>query len=311
MQTNPFNVPILFLIFNRPDKTKIVFNRIKELKPKYLFISADGPRPDKINEKGNCALARSIINEIDWPCELKTNFSDTNLGCKKGVSSGINWFFSNVEEGIILEDDCLPDISFFNFCAVLLEKYRYDTRIMHIGGVNFQGGKVRGEASYYFSKINHVWGWATWKRALDKFDVNISSFKNLIDEDYLRNIFPGKGEQKYWQKHYNSVYSNRIDTWDYQWHYTIMINNGLSIIPNINLVSNIGFGKEATHVVQDFHSVANIRLEKIDSIVHPLFVIPNYEADIYTFNRYYSPNKLIKLKIWLYLLLRKLARLKQ
>jgi hypothetical protein len=305
MSTNPFNVPILFLIFNRPDTTKIVFNRIKELKPACLFISADGPRPDKINEKENCTLARSIINDIDWPCEIKTNFSDSNLGCKKGVSSGINWFFSNVEEGIILEDDCLPDISFFNFCRVLLEKYRHDTRIMHIGGVNLQDGKVRGKASYYFSKINHVWGWATWKRAWDKFDVNISSFKYLLDEDYLGNLFPDKTVKKYWQKRYNSVYSNKVDTWDHQWHYTTMINNGLSIIPNINLVSNIGFGKEATHTIQGFHPLSNINVKSINNIIHPSFIIPNYTADTYSFKKYFNPNKLIKLKLWLYLFLKK------
>lgn len=304
MSQNSFNVPILFLIFNRPESTKLIFNRIKELRPKYLFVSADGARLDKINEQQSCNLARSVINEIDWDCELKTNFSHSNLGCKKGVSSGINWFFQNVEEGIILEDDCLPDISFFHFCEVLLGKYRHDTRIMHIGGVNFQDDKIRGKGSYYFSKINHIWGWATWKRAWDQYDVSISSFRSMVQGETFRNIFSNKKEQKFWLKIFSLTYSNLKDTWDYQWHYTVLINNGLAIIPNKNLITNIGFGVEATHTRQNYHPLANRPAHKINEIIHPLFVVPDFLADRYTFKKYISINKLTKLKLWLYLLLR-------
>jgi hypothetical protein len=290
-----FNTPILFLIFNRPNTTKIVFSKIKELKPKYLFVSADGARPDKPNEKEKCNLARSVIDDIDWDCELKTNFSDVNLGCKNAVSSAITWFFQNVNEGIILEDDCLPDISFFHFCESLLEKYRNDNRIMHIGGVNFQDGAKRGDGSYYFSKISHVWGWATWKRAWDKYDVNITNLPEFVKQNAIANVYPNTKMQKYFLIDFNLVYKHQKDTWDFQWTFTLAVNNGLAIIPNKNLVSNIGFGADATHTVLKSDSASNRPFDKIDTLVDPLFVIPNFKADLYTFKKYMKVSKFKKI----------------
>jgi hypothetical protein len=189
MTNTPFATPILFLIFNRPDTTDKVFEKIREIQPRQLFISADGPRPDRKDEREKCEEARKVIQKIDWKCELKTNFSEKNLGCRVGVSSGIDWFFSQVSKGIILEDDCLPDASFFNFCKVLLEYYRNDERIMHIGGINVQDGRMRGTASYYFSKISHIWGWATWKRAWEKYDVNIRTYPQLLEQDMFSTVY--------------------------------------------------------------------------------------------------------------------------
>ena len=159
-----FNTPILFIIFNRPDTAKKVFKKIQKIEPKQLFIAADGPRKNKPEDVELCKQTREILNGINWDCELITLLREENVGCKKGPADAISWFFEHVEEGIILEDDCLPSDSFFPFCEELLEKYRYDTRIMHIGG-SIQLPDYENPDSYYFSRLSHVWGWATWKRA--------------------------------------------------------------------------------------------------------------------------------------------------
>jgi hypothetical protein len=290
-----FTTPILFLIFNRPDTTKKVFGQIRAIKPKYLFISADGPRENIKYERNNCEAARKIVSEIDWNCELKTNFLDVNQGCKIGVSSGINWFFNQVSEGIVLEDDCFPDLSFFSFCQILLEHYRDNEKIMHIGGINFQDGKIRGTGSYYFSKLNHIWGWASWKRAWNKYDVNISLYPKLIKEDRFSDLFPNPEVRRYWQKNFDLIYAKKKDTWDVQWQFAMTINDGLAIYPNVNLISNIGFDTGATHTVDTFHPLANIRAGHIEVISHPAAIDPDARADMYTFRKYLSPNRLVKL----------------
>lgn len=294
MDKNYFNTPVLFLIFNRPDTTQQVFDRIKEIKPAKLFVSADGPREGK-NEDSKCEVARDIVKQVNWECDVKTNFSEKNLGCKKAVSSGINWFFQNVDEGIILEDDCLPDLSFFSFCSQMLEKYRADDRVMHIGGTNFQDGIQRGTGSYYFSRLVHVWGWATWKRAWEKYDVEIKFFENFVKLGCIKEIFTDKKQQDFWLKTFELVYSNKKDTWDFQWMFTVMVNNGISIIPNENLVSNLGFGENATHTTLSGSPAANIKTGAIDKFVSSEFMIPNRTADDYTFRRYIAPGKLNKL----------------
>jgi hypothetical protein len=295
MQTKPFATPILFLIFNRPDTTEKVFQQIRKIRPKQFFISADGPRQHKRGEDRLCAETQKIVEKVDWKCELQTSFSKKNLGCRIGVSSGIDWFFSHVAEGIILEDDCLPDISFFHFCKVLLKYYRNDERVMHIGGVNFQDGIVRGAGNYYFSKLNHIWGWATWKRAWDKYDVNISTYPQLLEQNLLSSICEEPSMRKYWQKKFGLVYKKEVDTWDYQWQYALYIHNGLAILPNHNLVSNIGFDVHATHTIDNFHTLANRSTACIDTVIHPPFIVPDYLADAYTFKKYLNPNKLLKL----------------
>jgi hypothetical protein len=295
MTNKPFVTPILFLIFNRPDTTNKVFENIREIQPRQLFISADGPRPNKTNERQQCDEARKIIQRIDWECELKTNISEINLGCRVGVSSGIHWFFSNVSEGIILEDDCLPDISFFHFCENLLQFYRNDERIMHIGGFNYQDNMMRGTGSYYFSRLSHVWGWATWKRAWDMYDVDIHSYPQLLELRLLSSVFSDPTMRRYLQKNIELVYKKKKDTWDVQWQYTVSINNGLTIIPNRNLVSNIGFDLQATHTIDDFHPLANRPTSSMEKISHPSFMVPDCCADHYTMKKYDNPNKIKKL----------------
>jgi len=279
---SPLTTPVLFLIFNRPDTTHKVFNAIRQAKPKQLFVAADGPRPDKEGEIEKCQKARQIATSVNWDCEVKTLFRDRNLGCKIAVSSAIDWFFENIEEGIILEDDCLPSQSFFWFCQELLEYYRSDTRIMMVSGDNFQFGNIRGEGSYYFSKYAHIWGWATWRRAWKHYDVNMKNFKDFLKSNQVINIFSIKQQQKYWMNVFQKVYNNEINTWDYQWAYTCFINNGLCIMPNVNLVSNIGFSKEALHTKDGDSIFSKMEAKEITEVIHPEFVLADQEADLLT-----------------------------
>jgi hypothetical protein len=296
MTTQSFDTPILFLIFNRPDTTEKVFQRIRDIQPRRLFVSADGPRQHKKDEDRLCAETRKIVDKVDWKCELQINFLKINLGCRVGVSSGIDWFFRHVSEGIILEDDCVPDISFFRFCETLLESYRNDERVMHINGSNFQDGNVRGIGSYYFSKLSHVWGWATWKRAWDKYDVNISTYPQILEEKLLSALWPEPSMRRYWRKNIELVYTKIKDTWDIQWQYTISLNKGLVITPNHSLISNIGFDRNATHTIDDFHSLANRPTSSIVLINHPASIVPDLYADRYSFRKYMNPNKFKK--VW-------------
>lgn len=295
MDKQLLSTPVLFIIFNRPETTARVFEQIRAVKPARLFISADGPRRQKTGEAGRCMQARAIIKQVDWNCDLQTHFSETNLGCKMGVSSAITWFFEHVEEGIILEDDCFPDISFFSFCEALLDRYRNDQRVMHINGINFQDGRTRGDGTFYFSILSNVWGWATWKRAWDRYDVNVHSFPKLKDGNFIVSLFSESSMQQFWMKKFELAYNKGVDTWDIQWQYAMSTNNGLAIVPNKNLVSNIGFTSDATHTKDGFDSLANRTTERIDSLIPPMFVVPDPFADHYTFHKYMNPNKYKKL----------------
>lgn len=281
-----FRTPILFLIFNRPDTTIAVFNEIKKIKPTKLYIAADGPRQDNANDKINCLEARNIIeNQIDWDCQVKKLFRNENLGCKIAVSSAVNWFFENEEEGIIIEDDCLPGVSFFEFCRELLEYYRNDNRIMMISGDNFQSNNKLDKNSYSFVRYSYIWGWATWRRAWKYYDVNISKFPAFKDNTERKNVFQTRDEKEYWLSIFQNVYEGKIDTWDYQWSYALFWQNGISIIPNVNLVSNIGFGQSGTHTSLTNNPLANLKTFEIGKIVHPRLLIVNYDSDEFTFNQ--------------------------
>ncbi|MCX6186040.1 MAG: hypothetical protein NTU43_03455 [Bacteroidetes bacterium] len=292
----PLQSPVLFLIFNRPDKTKQVFEAIRQAQPAKLFVAADGPRVDKKNEKELCEQTRDVIKQVNWPCEVKTLYRTENLGCKIAVSSAINWFFENVEEGIILEDDCLPNQSFFSFCQDMLTHYRDDERIMHIGGSNFQDGRIRGDGSYYFSMYNHIWGWATWRRAWKYYDIEMSNYTSFNQGNKINTIFNLPKERKYWKKIFYKVKENKINTWDYQWTFSIWINNGLSILPNFNLIKNIGFDSDGTHTNGGgniFSSMIAFEIE--NKLIHPKIIMKDSEADTFAFNHFFYPsiNKII------------------
>lgn len=264
-----FNTPILFLVFNRPNTTARVFELFKKIQPARLYLAADGPREDIPGEKEKTDTVKQIVlYGIDWECEVKTLFRNENLGCGKAVSQAIDWFFENVEEGIILEDDTLPDLSFFNYCETLLEVYRNNDQIMHISGCYFFNSYeslLPNCPSYYFSKHIHVWGWATWKRAWEKYSFSMKKI-NIRNSD-LNNYY-GKYSQ-FWSKVYLETYEGKIDTWDYQWMHTVYLNNGIAINPTSNLIQNIGFGVDATHT-KDSNSIYNsIPTDTIHEIIHP------------------------------------------
>lgn len=283
------NTPVAFLIFNRPNTTLRVFEEIRRARPSKLLVVADGARVDRPDEADKCLAVRAIIDSVDWPCEVLKNYSDVNLGCKTRISSGLDWVFEQVEEAIILEDDCLPHPSFFRFCEELLSRYRYDERIMQISGCNFQCGGQQYEASYYFSKHVHIWGWASWRRAWNHYDVKISSLPSFLNQNQIRNIWPDRKMHKLWLNCFKSTYNGAIDTWDYQWIYTIWSQNGLTVLPTVNLISNLGFGDEATHTKHE-SNMSNRSTYEISAVTHPEFILQNVAADNCTFNNFiYKP----------------------
>ncbi len=295
-----FDTPILFLIFNRLDTTAKVFEVIKKIKPTKLFLASDGPRNEA--ERDLVKKVRLTVESgVNWPCEVKILYREKNLGCKKAVSQAIDWFFSQVEEGIILEDDCLPNQSFFRFVQELLAVYRDDNRIMQISGSNFQMGNKRGEASYYFSVFNHIWGWATWRRAWLMFDLNMNKFPNFKSNNSINQIFNSKSERLYWLNIMEEMYDNKINTWDYAWTFACWQNNGLTCLPNRNLVTNIGFNAQATHGIYHQKNVANVPLSSMDfPLVHPLTVVRDKRADHFTNLHHYHISLLsYHLKKWL------------
>jgi len=286
---NSFSTPILFLIFNRKDVTQRVFDQIKKAKPKYLYVAADGPRPENDADQINCAETREIVNQIDWDCELKTLFRENNLGCGPAVVSAIDWFFKNIEQGIVLEDDCYPDLSFFDYCEELLEKYRYTGNVKFIGGNNFQNGNLRGEGSYYFSRYPTSWGWASWRRSWELFNHDITEAEQNIAAGKLDSIFNSKQEKKHWQKSLKMASQDTKGIWDFHFYYALWKSNGYCITPNKNLVINLGFFDGGTHYFLKDSTKTNPRCEEISTpLLHPKDIAINKEADKYTFNHFYS-----------------------
>lgn len=283
---NQLDTPVIFIIFNRPDLTQKVFSTIKDVKPRKLFVIADGARHHEEIEK--CQKTRQIIDQVDWDCEVYKNFSEINLTSPIRCSSGISWAFDHVEQAIILEDDCLPCQSFFYFCEELLNYYSNDARVMHISGNNFQYGQSRTPYSYYFSQYNHNWGWATWKRAWTYFDLKMESLEQVFQEDLFNFIFDDKYEKEYWHRIFKKCVYENDPHWDYAWSYACWLQSGLSILPNQNLVSNIGFRNDATRTKNANVPYANLPTREISKIYHPPFVVRQKEADQYTFDNHFG-----------------------
>ena len=274
--------PVVFIIFNRPETTQRVFEEIRKAKPSKLLVIADGPRDSHIGEKEHCDTTRKIIEKVDWDCEVIKNYSDINLGCKKRVSTGLNWVFENVEEAIILEDDVLPHQTFFRFCEELLEKHRHNENIMLVSGANVQFGRNKSDYSYFFSQYCFIWGWATWKRAWKNYDIEMKSWPEARDNGLLKEMFNRKAPIEYWKKIFDDLYAGKVDTWDGQWVFSCWIRRALTIQPNVNLISNIGFGIEATHTKSE-NMFSNMQIEHLQfPIKHPPNIIRALKNDTFT-----------------------------
>jgi hypothetical protein len=282
------STPIAYVIFNRPKHTRETFASIREQRPAKLFIIADGPRPEHPTDIDRCREVREIVAHVDWPCEVHRNYSDTNLGCKMRPKTGIDWVFQHVDCAIILEDDCLPHNDFYGYCEALLERYKDEQKVMVITGNNFQAGKRRGAATYYFSKYNHIWGWATWKRAWLKNDSNIEFWPDYKLSQEWPWLFNDSIERKYWERIFDKVYFREFENaWDYPWTASVWYHGGLTATPNVNLVTNIGFGPEGTHTVVA-EDQEGLPVGSLGPLTHPDRIEQDRNADRYVFDHHFS-----------------------
>jgi hypothetical protein len=280
--------PIAIFVFNRPETTKRVLAQIATYQPRQLFIVADGPRYEA--EVELCRQTRELFEHIEWDCEVLTQFSDVNLGCKNRMASGLSWVFSECEQAIILEDDCLPDSSFFAYCDELLEKYENDRRVMAIGGSMFPSATDAGPYSYYFSRHVSVWGWASWRRAWDLYDREMGFWPCLRETGWLSDLLGVEFAASRWKDFCDDAFQGRIDTWDIQWVYSCWAQNALAISPQHNLVTNIGFGPEATHTLDPSSQFANVPSSPIQiPLLHPPVMVRNVKADLHVFDVLFSP----------------------
>ena len=271
---------VALLLFRRPEETARVFERIREARPRRLFLIADGPRPGNEEDARGCDQTRAVVERVDWPCEVVRDYADENLGLKRRIPSGLDRVFSEVEDAIVLEDDCLPHPSFFLYCAELLGRYRDDERIVHIAGSQLLGSPPAG-ASYHFSRYPHVWGWASWRRAWNLYDVDLADWHSDDEAERaarLRRMFEESNERRYWGWVWD--HSPEIDNWDAQWSYVGLSRGLLSVNPNRNLISNIGFSEDATNAIADPLGIAGRPLQGIDfPLRHPAGVSRDEAAD--------------------------------
>lgn len=320
------NISVLLLVFNRPELTRKVFNRIAGAKPKKLFLVADGPREGNADDEKACAEVKKVVENITWDCEVHRNYSDINLGCGIRVASAISWVFDHVDQAIILEDDCLPDPTFFPYCEELLERYKNDSRVMTVSGRNLYENQTSTEYSYYYSMYPGTWGWATWRRAWEHYDYHVWLWENLKETDFPLGITRHENTAKYMRHHFERAYRNdppenyrqwdNSYAWDYQWVFNCWVQHGLSVIPDRNLISNIGFGKNATHTKNEDHEYASLPVTPMEfPLKHPPHKLVNRTADDYHFKKMSAkldnlkkkrPNYFLKVKNKLIHILREL-----
>lgn len=272
--------PVVFFVFKRPHTTQRVFNVIRQLKPKNLFVVADGPRIGNHYDYQKCKEVRKIIENVDWDCQILKNYSEINMGLKKRFSSGLDWVFSNVEKAIILEDDCLPDPSFFQFCEEMLDLYEYDKRVFSITGHNHLGAWKTKRQDYHFSYYFNCWGWATWKRVWELYDVDMKAWMETEVKERVRDVIADERQFVNRAKLLDLTCAGKVDTWDYQFFFLCLMQSGFTITPSTNLISNIGFGEDATNTKnRNDNRIEN----KINSLTfpirHPLSITVDREYD--------------------------------
>jgi hypothetical protein len=272
------DTPVVFLVFNRAEATRRVLAQIRAARPRQLFVVADGPRSDRPDDPDRCEAVRALIEGgIDWPCEVRRDLADQNLGCARRVSSGLDWVFAHVEEAIVLEDDCVPDVTFFPFCAELLARYRDEMCVGQICGSTITAAQLEGEFSYRFSRYGPVWGWASWRRAWKTYDIHMSEWPRLREADWLTSVAQTQREVRMRTRIYDDLRAGRIDTWDYQWGFAKLVHGLLSVIPAVNLIENIGAGPDATH--PDPHQRSYKAFPMIWPLRHPLTVLGDENYD--------------------------------
>ena len=273
--------PVALFIFNRPDTTARVLSEIAKARPPELFVVADGPRDGRAQEAEQCAATRRVIARVDWPCRVRTNFSQHNMGCTQRMATGISWVFDHVEEAILLEDDCLPHPSFFRFCEELLERYRHHPRVMQIAGFNIPVDRRTRAFSYYFSRFATNWGWATWRRAWQHYDVEVKEWPALRDTAWLHEIVRHPSIVASWGRMLDLAHRRELGTWDHQWVFACWRQRGLSIQPSVSMITNIGFGDGATHTISTCHDPrADVSAKRIEfPLRHPAMFTESPKAD--------------------------------
>lgn len=274
--------PVLFLVFNRPEETRRVFEAIRQARPRRLYVAADGPRISRPTDVDACNEVREIIKLVDWECQLFTLIRTENIGCKYAVSSAIDWFFEHEESGIILEDDTLPSQSFFSYCSELLKRYHDDSRVMKIAGFNVLGDDYSYAYDYFFTNFSFTWGWATWRRAWVLNDLELKNLP-LVKKLTLDKYYPFNKERNFCFEQAN----NGLDTWDYQWDFTMACQSGLQIVPRISLIQNIGFNASATHTKSDVSQRGLVFASELTyPLVHPpAMVLVNHHYEKLLFKR--------------------------
>ncbi len=312
---NKITSPILYIVFNRPEYVRRSFEAIKNISPSVIYLASDGPRSDRKDEDSIVKSVRNyVIDNIDWACQIKTFFQKKNVGLKF-LASAISWFFQNEEMGIILEDDCIPNESFFKFCDELLVKYRYDERIMVIGGRNSEiDSRKRVPESYFFYKYTETWGWASWRRAWKYYDINIKDWTNLKRRGIHRTVSDKRGFQNFVRDSFDSSFKNEVENWDIQWSFACLANSGLCIIPKYNLVDNIGIKGISTRGHQKFDHFVPTK-ELTFPLIHPDYVLadPYYSdfkyVNIFKKYRYKAITINLLKKFRLFFILRRIYRL--
>lgn len=291
-----FSTPVAFFIFNRPAVTRRVLQAIRCVRPSTLLVVCDGPRRDRPGEDAAVMQTRAVLNEIDWPCDVMTDFSDLNLGCKRRVSSGLDWVFERFNEAIILEDDCVPDASFFGFCQDMLASYRDNELVFSVSGSNFQGGCSRSNHGYYFSKYFHCWGWATWRHAWQTVDLEMNLWRDFVKAGGLHEVSDSQKEELFWESTLGAQERGEIDSWAYSCLASSWMSRKLNIIPDVNLVRNIGFDAQATHMKSAPPWIPAIA-EELSEWKAPNFIVRSKLADMYTFEQVYArPPRLKRLR---------------
>jgi hypothetical protein len=281
--------PVALLIFNRPEITSRLVDEIIRAQPPKVLVFADGPRPDHPEDAALIAATKTVVSEAPWPCEVLTNYSETNLGTKYRPATGLDWVFQNVEQAVFFEDDCLPHPSFFRFCDELLERYRDDERVMMISGNNFMGGRRLTTDSYLFSHYAGIWGWATWRRAWRHYDDELREWPAVRETRFLQDVLQNEDEVTFWRQCFDRLISGETQTWDHQWQFACWAQRGLSIMPAVNLCTNVGFGPTAQHYKEFDPKLAAVPVEEMHfPLQHPQSIVRNREADDFAFRELLS-----------------------